>query len=298
MPAITALKSFWTRPLENPSLARQHRVAGVEVARGIAAIFVILFHASRHINRAYGTPLLVSAFRFGHAGVDLFFVISGFIILYVHYDDIGNRNRAPRYIQRRLTRIMPTYWVAFALTFAMAMLGTHSLPSPTDLAWSAFLLPTDRPMLVGVAWTLRFEMLFYVMFCFVILSRKGFSLLALWAGLCAFCVITGTRISFLPDQFQSGFALQFFFGMSVAYLTKQQAVRNPSVVLAAGILMFACAALLEDMRILDASASFGTFTYGVPASLIILGCQIASNRDPRFASNRDPSGWSGVGLSM
>lgn len=260
----------------NPSVATQHRVAGIEVARGIAAVFVILLHVSHHIDQAYGTPLLLSAFRFGHAGVDLFFVISGFIILYVHYDDIGNPKQVPRYMRRRLTRILPTYWVAFALTFPMALLGTHALPPATDLAWSAFLLPSDRPMLVGIAWTLRFEMLFYAMFCFVILSRKGFALLALWGGLCAFCVATGTRISFLPDQFQSGFALQFFFGMAVAFLAKERVVRNPSFVLAAGVLLFACAALLENMQVFDGHANFGRFAYGVPASLIILG--IATRR--------------------
>src|SRR6478609_5749767 len=101
-------------------------------------------------------------------------------------------------------------------------------------------------MLLGIAWTLRFEMLFYAMFCTVIISRKGFALLALWAALCVFCMITGTRLSFLPEQFQSGFALQFFFGMAVAYLAKERVIRWPYAILAVGISLFACSAVLED----------------------------------------------------
>src|SRR6185503_548758 len=161
----------------------------------------------------------------------------------------GSPKQVPRYVRRRLTRIFPTYWAAFALTFAMAILGTHSLPHWVDLAWSATLLPSDKPMLVGIAWTLRFEMLFYAMFCFVVLSRKGFVLLALWASLCIYCMVTGTRLTFLPEQFQSGFALQFFFGMAVAYVAKQGVIRWHYAIIAVGAFLFACSAVLEDMQV-------------------------------------------------
>ena len=62
----------------------------------MAATAVVFYHAARHLNKIYGVPALMCVFQFGHAGVDLFFVISGFIILFVHYDDIGRPERLGR----------------------------------------------------------------------------------------------------------------------------------------------------------------------------------------------------------
>ena len=70
--------------------ASSNRLVGIEAGRGIAASLVVLYHVSRHLDQAFGAPMLVHAFQFGHSGVDFFFVISGFIILFVHYRDIDN----------------------------------------------------------------------------------------------------------------------------------------------------------------------------------------------------------------
>src|SRR4051794_20974345 len=65
------------------------RLAGVEVCRGAAAVMVVFYHVARHLEKAHGPTWLMGLWQFGHAGVDLFFVISGFNILAVHLDDIG-----------------------------------------------------------------------------------------------------------------------------------------------------------------------------------------------------------------
>ncbi|HEY2616558.1 MAG TPA: hypothetical protein VGI78_04400 [Acetobacteraceae bacterium] len=76
-------------------------------------------------------------------------MISGFIILYVHYEHIG-------------TPLRPD-------------------ASHRSLAWSASLLASKGELLLGIAWTLRYQAVFYAMFCVLILSRAaGVLLLALW----------------------------------------------------------------------------------------------------------------------
>src|SRR5215467_10685301 len=105
------------------------KLSGIEISRGLAASAVVLYHAARHLNQAYGMPTLTSVFQFGHAGVDLFFVISGFIIVYVHYNDIGTPDRLGHYVSRRITRVMPTYWVALAVTTLIAVAGSRGVPS-------------------------------------------------------------------------------------------------------------------------------------------------------------------------
>jgi exopolysaccharide production protein ExoZ len=69
------------------------KLDGIEAGRGLAASAEVLYHTARHRDKIYGMPTLMSAFQFGHAGVDLFFVTSGFIILYVHYRDVGTPRR-------------------------------------------------------------------------------------------------------------------------------------------------------------------------------------------------------------
>ena len=252
-------------------MAERHHISGIEISRGIAAIFVILFHVSRHIDEAYKTPLLANALQFGHAGVDLFFVISGFIILYVHYDDIGNPGRFARYVWRRLTRILPAYWVALALTIVMQMFH-HNLPSMAELLWSAFLLPSDSPMILGIAWTLQFEMLFYVMFGLIILNRwVGLSLMASWLIIVIFCAVSGIKLDFLPQQFQSAFVFEFFFGMAVAYIIKQQNIRKPYMLLSAGLLLFITSGIFEILNLLDGFGNLARIAYGVSSAFLILG---------------------------
>ena len=157
------------------------RLGSIEACRGIAAAAVVLYHAARHLNKIYGLPSLTAVFQFGHAGVDLFFVISGFIILYVHYRDINSPARLRHYVGRRFTRVMPTYWVALALTVLLAAGGHAGLPSLSDLIWSVSLAPSDHQLLLGIAWTLRYEIIFYALFCILIVNRiAGLVTMSVW----------------------------------------------------------------------------------------------------------------------
>jgi len=111
------------------------KLSGIEISRGLAASAVVLYHVARHLNQAYSMPTLASVFQFGHAGVDVFFVISGFIIVYVHYKDIGASDRLGHYVGRRITRVMPAYWIALAITVLIGVSGSRGEPSLADVAW-------------------------------------------------------------------------------------------------------------------------------------------------------------------
>ena len=69
-------------------LARD-RLVGIQAARGAAALLVVFYHAGRmlSLDQYVGNDPLRGLFRFGHAGVDFFFVLSGFIIYFVHHKD-------------------------------------------------------------------------------------------------------------------------------------------------------------------------------------------------------------------
>ena len=157
-------------------------LAGVEVARGVAACLVVFYHAARHVAQDIGVLPFGRLSQFGHAGVDFFFVLSGFIICFVHAGDIGRPDRTGHYLTRRTTRIYPIYWVVLGVTLALLALGSRAVvPSPGKILADFLLLPIGTPTL-GIAWTLQYEMAFYAIFLVLILHRlAGLLLLAAWA---------------------------------------------------------------------------------------------------------------------
>ena len=66
------------------SLAGKPKLTSIEAARGIAAVMVVFYHAARHLKADYNVMPWEGIAQFGHAGVDFFFVLSGFIIFFVH----------------------------------------------------------------------------------------------------------------------------------------------------------------------------------------------------------------------
>jgi exopolysaccharide production protein ExoZ len=255
------------------------RLDGIEICRGIAATTVVFYHSARHLDHNYGVPLLMGGFQFGHAGVDLFFVISGFIIMYVHYNDIGNPARLGHYLRQRITRVMPTYWVALMLTVALGVVGSRGFPSLADLIWSATLVPSNRGLLLDIAWTLRYEITFYALFCGLILNRGvGTAVLALWLAGIVLAAVGAVDLGWLPGSLYGVFNLQFFFGMSVAYAMRNAVIPAPRLILATGVALFALVALAEDIKLIDGYADPARIAYGLPAAVIVLGAAAAGRR--------------------
>ena len=251
------------------------RLVWVETCRGIAATSVLLYHASRHFDLNCGMPRLRAAFQFGHSGVDLFFVISGFIILFVHFDDVGASDRIGRYIGRRLTRVLPLYWIEVVMTVAARVAGDHAT-APAVIAWAILPVPIFGDALLGVSWTLQYELVFYLVFAVLILNRAaGCVAMALWLAVIAIGAVTAAQIK-VPGAYWGTFNLEFFAGMAVAYRLRNGRVVRYKTWLFIGVALFVATSIAEDVGSLDGYGTFARLVYGLPASLIILGCAEAS----------------------
>jgi peptidoglycan/LPS O-acetylase OafA/YrhL len=116
-------------PVHSPSLAR---IAQLDGLRGVAIAMVVLYHYfSFHLTTSDGTLLwyLLYPTRFGWSGVDLFFVLSGFLIGGILLDAKGSRNYFQVFYIRRFLRIVPIYYLFLILFFSfIAWFGVH--PSP------------------------------------------------------------------------------------------------------------------------------------------------------------------------
>lgn len=169
--------------------------AGVQMLRGLAASGVVLFHLLPFEAKYLGGGQLVpGAAVLGQAGVDVFFVISGFIVTVSTAPGSGRGHEAglagaAGFLRRRLWRIYPTYWVYFALLLAVYLVApgvmNHAEAEQPSLLASFLLLPSSAPPLLLVAWTLTFELYFYLVFALLLATvprrRLGLALLG-WAA--------------------------------------------------------------------------------------------------------------------
>lgn len=157
--------------------SRRPKFALVQAARGIAALWVVLFHMEKGENIDRLTPLWPdwitgAVFRYGSAGVAVFFVLSGFVIAHSLADKHMDGREFGRFVARRSIRLDPPYWASMLLMVtagtALAVLRHVSAPPPEALTVLAHLFYLQellhRPEIQIVYWTLTYEIQFYLVF--------------------------------------------------------------------------------------------------------------------------------------
>jgi peptidoglycan/LPS O-acetylase OafA/YrhL len=97
------------------------KLRSIQALRGIAVLGVVAYHALA-VERKYsgGDRLLPDFLSFGQTGIDLLFVISGFVIVTVTQGRFGGIRELPRFLWSRITRIYPTYWFYFLITLRIS----------------------------------------------------------------------------------------------------------------------------------------------------------------------------------
>jgi len=165
---------------------KRQKLGNIQSLRAFAAAGVILFHIVANA-RIHGVHInIFSPFgTFGNMGVDVFFVISGFVMA-------ESQHRAPssttRFLARRLLRIVPLYWVLTLLYWALGSIAPQQYPNlHLDSDWpfaSLFFLSGGLGFgspILGQGWTLEFEMLFYLIFSMsLFLKRKSYQYSAIF----------------------------------------------------------------------------------------------------------------------
>lgn len=196
---------------------------GLQDLRGWAALCVLLYHT--HIlfrkDKYFGVDILGGLFEFGHRGVDLFFVISGFLMAMLTHEP-AQKHQSMRFLLTRARRIFIPYLPVLAILSSACVLARNICPSAYSfdaktMLMNVFIVPREdlNTFMPVVAWTLAHEVFFYFM-TFVSLLFRGVGRIVFFGWLVASTLITLANVqltfpwSFVFSPYNMAFGLGFF----------------------------------------------------------------------------------------
>lgn len=262
--------AFWNRTLpterRTDGTVPRSRLDALQGLRGCAALMVVIGHSLAIYRGASGignAPVDV----YGALGVNTFFVISGFLMVYVHGNDFGQPAATRTFYARRIARIVPLYWAITILYGAKQVYFGNATIS--EILKSLFFIPFQnadgvwRPVL-GLGWTLNYEMLFYLVFGLALFARRG-----LWLVVALFGSLTILHLAgaFSPENVLAFWShpmiLYFLAGVGIALL-RRRIPGGPSFGVALGVAVVTLA--------LTASA----VDVGLPATIVSVMLPVAA----------------------
>lgn len=239
---------------------KQRYLGNIQVLRGVAAVMVLIAHA---MAQFWNHPIdgmtrirNVTGIEWGD-GVHIFFVISGFIMLYLANGHFAERGYPGEFIKRRIIRVIPPYWIVTTLMVAIALFASgavnHGITDWGYVLASYLFFPMARAdgvihPIMGLGWTLNYEFFFYALFAASLFFRQAQALIGLTI---VFIVLVAIHplmphgaLSFWSDPI----ILNFLIGLGLAHLF----VRGVEVPDAAAALLVAIGVLLLVLRPFDA----------------------------------------------
>ena len=246
--------------------------------RGIAALLVVFHHLSNTgREHGYNWP----TFLIGAFGVDLFFVISGFLMVCVTQKQAQSWAATAGFLARRVLRIVPLYWVVTLICVLNAPLLIAVPVNAWQIVCSFLFLPTPikDDLLFPVVlqgWTLLYEMYFYLLFGLALRWLSPTRALACLAGFFAISVIFGLlKISTLPAFvfYSDPIILEFIIGgvIGVVYCSSQPVRANLALLLISlGLILLW--PLTEFGFKANPHHLVRLVAWGIPAGMLVAGC--------------------------
>ena len=244
-------------------------LTSIQALRGLAAVSVVVFHAFQWLD---------DQFWVGAAGVDVFFIISGFIIWTV---SAGRESSPASFAWRRFTRVAPAYWLMTLAVAAIALADPAFLPqvsvTPPHLVLSLAFIPHHDPHglvfpLLPPGWTLNYEAMFYVIVAAALVApaRLRFALvLAALAGVAAFGLAYPPAYGMGANLMMAEFAAGAWLGRR--YMQKRRIEAGAGAVFAAIGLAAFTGLYLGGVHGSVFVEFFRPILWGAPAALIVAG---------------------------
>ncbi|WP_454850744.1 acyltransferase family protein [Rhizobium binxianense] len=246
------------------------RLELLQLLRFIAALMIVVLHGT---VVAEGIAVRHLPIQLG-AGVDLFFVISGFVITFTSQRYLTAPGGWSQFLVRRLIRILPLYWSALTLRLvllsAAAVVGVKEAPTFAAVLTSYLFIPYDSmgygpaypfPIL-DLGWTLNYEMFFYAVFAAAIFLARGRAV-----GVAATFLVAGVAVTSLwkpgilvLDFWFRPIVLEFIAGMLIA-VAYGKGFRLPLALAPFLVIAALCLWTLIDMRMFESYGGPGFYSF-------------------------------------
>ena len=256
-----------------------NKIFSLQILRGVAALLIVFAHACHDTSKTTNESWLINFYNlqhFGFIGLDLFFIISGFIMILIHGDDFLRPKAAGIFLIKRIIRIVPLYWIftIFAASLLLVFPELFSKGKMFDfehLIASLFFFPWyntngDIFPVLAVGWTLNVEMYFYVVFALTLLLAKKYFLATI-----SFILIFGVlifnilNVSF-PYFLMIGkpILLEFLIGVYIGYLYRKKIIlENPMIWLIISLIV------ILGTIFIHVNTVYSVIFKGVPSAILI-----------------------------
>ena len=271
--------------------AAPHAIGNLQILRLVAAAMVLYGHLNHEVQNK---PVLAAGFVpfqpiWWHCGVDIFFVVSGFIMALITRDSFGQPGQAGRFLRARFIRLVPMYWLFTTLTLlAMALVPAemrHHTTNWRHVLGSYLFVPltlnaagAPRPVMI-LGWTLNFEMLFYVLFAAAMRLDRHRGLIAVSTTLMA--MAAAGLVFTLPMPFKvwcDPIILEFLLGIWVHDWWRRADPLPAWAGLALAGLGYLAMAVFMAAGIANHFDAFRIIWGGIPAAMIVAGVLMIRER--------------------
>ncbi|MGK2870845.1 MAG: acyltransferase family protein [Alphaproteobacteria bacterium] len=261
-----------------------NRIVSLQILRFFAAFGVVFYHYYNELYLRYGYA--ENYFSIGASGVDVFFVISGFIISYVAVRD----SSASQYFLKRIFRIAPLYW---ALTFGMFLIAltlpqllSGTTANMEHLVKSLLFIPFEKepgiiqPVLF-LGWTLNYEMFFYAIMALSIVINRRHAIPLTVALICGFYL---GNVILRPDGlmwkfYSNPIILEFVYG-ALIYLAWE---RWPHIFEKIRFIWIPGTVILLSQQFWHLGIDRAV-DMGIPAAMIVVGILGSRSKDGRLTN--------------
>ncbi|WP_447887716.1 acyltransferase family protein [Serratia fonticola] len=258
-------------------------VNSIQFLRFFASLLVLVTHSTFYTHERYSDAMTV--FKPGAVGVDIFFVISGFVILLSSITKSGEFRGGLDFTVKRLTRIVPMYWIATSIKVAALILSPalvlHAAFDPSRIILSYFFLPSVSPdgrwePILGVGWTLVFEMFFYFIFAMSLFAKRNPIVISSFI-IISFSAISTLRADSWPvwTMYFDRIMLYFVIGMMcyiIMMMCSKTTLRAITATLVTVSIIFIARKIVLDEEIIT-RLSFETFTFVVTLFFVVVQCE-------------------------
>ncbi len=256
----------------------------VQAMRGIASLLVMFVHLLAVNPGMVPWVIQTGSNVVGPAGVDIFFVISGFVVTLSAFAASNKDNTKKSsflFMLKRIARIYPAYWVVLIFAFLVSPYITLAAPGmPEASALKLFTLTYTYNNKVMVAWTLVYEMFFYLVLSLLILAgnKKFFPAVSIWI----LVEIIAIAVSNTYDKNLAGYVplnpqiIQFSSGCLVAFIVKKMKPTFGPQVFFAGVVTFIIMCCV-NIKLGNWTPWIRTLTLTLPCAMLIYGAAVSQN---------------------